>query len=61
MMEKGISIYPKEAVKEVERKSLKLESGLTIPFTYCIWAMGAACHDLARTLQDQGLAVSADG
>ncbi|CAJ1932211.1 unnamed protein product [Cylindrotheca closterium] len=61
LVERGISIRFREIVKEVDQNFLKLESGLLIPFTYCIWATGAACHDLAPTLQDRGLAVSANG
>jgi NADH dehydrogenase FAD-containing subunit len=58
----GIYMIFQSAVDRVEGGCLHLESGMTIPFTYCFWATGAAPHHLtSQVLQKRGLAVTSDG
>jgi selenide,water dikinase len=61
LLKKGIYICFHANVVEVEKNFLKLKSGMKVLFSYCVWATGAGCHDLARTLQHRGLAVTPDG
>lgn len=61
LLEKGIYICFRASVVEVEKDFLKLKSGMKVPFSHCVWATGAGCHDLARTLQQRGLAVTLEG
>lgn len=61
LVEKGITIMFNATVVEVEEGCLRLMSGMKVPFSYCLWATGAGCHDLARTLQQHGLNATQDG
>ena len=48
-------------VTAVESSCVLLENGLRIPFTHCVLATGAGCHDLASIMEQRGLAMTADG
>lgn len=61
LLQKGICICFHANVIEVQKYMLKLKSGMTVPFSCCVWATGAGCHDLATTLKNRGLAVTTDG
>ncbi|KAG7363528.1 selenophosphate synthase [Nitzschia inconspicua] len=62
LADRGIYMIFQSAVDRVDDGCLHLESGMTVPFSYCFWATGAAPHHLANTvLPKRGLAVSSDG
>lgn len=62
LADSGIFMIFQSAVDRVEEGCLHLESGMSIPFSYCFWATGAAPHHLARTqLPKNGLAISKEG
>jgi selenide,water dikinase len=61
LQQKEIQIYYNARVTEVQKDSILFECGLRIPFTHCLLASGAGCHDLALVLKQRGLATTPDG
>ncbi|KAL3938643.1 MAG: hypothetical protein SGARI_001663, partial [Bacillariaceae sp.] len=62
LSDRGITMMFHSAVNRVEQNALYLESGLKVPFSYCIWATGAVPHDLSCvTLCERGLATNEEG
>jgi selenide,water dikinase len=61
LQQKGIQIYYDTRVTEVQKDSILFECGMRIPFTHCLLATGAGCHDLALALKQRGLATTPDG
>jgi NADH dehydrogenase FAD-containing subunit len=62
LADRGIYMMFHSAVDRVDEGCLHLESGMTIPFSYCFWATGAAPHYLtSHVLPKRGLAVTSDG
>jgi NADH dehydrogenase FAD-containing subunit len=59
---RGIYMMFQSAVDRVDEGCLHLESGMTVPFSHCFWATGAAPHHLtSHVLPKRGLAVTSDG
>ena len=48
-------------VKSVSKDYVELESGESISCSFCVWATGAAAHDLSHSLKRNGLKMSTDG
>ena len=61
LLKKGITMVFNATVVEAQEHFLILCSGMKVPYNYCVWATGAGCHDLARTLQSRGLDVIQKG
>lgn len=61
LQQKEIQIYYDTRVTEVQKDSIRFDCGMRIPFTHCLLATGAGCHDLAIVLQQRGLATTPDG
>jgi selenide,water dikinase len=59
---KGIEMRHRAYTKEVHADHLVLDDGTTLEFTHCIWAAGAAAHDLANVaMRKRGIAVTDKG
>jgi selenide,water dikinase len=54
---RGIKVRHNCRVMEVTATHVSLACGDAVPAEHVIWATGAACHPLAETLRDRGLAV----
>ncbi len=61
LVQKGIVVFFQSLVTYVERNSLHLESGMTIPFSYCLWATGPGPNELVQGLRKNGLGVTDEG
>jgi NADH dehydrogenase FAD-containing subunit len=61
LIEKDLTLCFNATVVKVDEDFVHLATGMKVPYTYCLWATGAGCHDLARTLQQRGLDVTPDG
>jgi selenide,water dikinase len=61
LADKRIDVQHGCTVSEVCEDSVRLGTGEEIDFTLCLWATGAGAHDLARKLEQKGLAVSDRG
>lgn len=59
--QKATQIYYNTQVTEVQEDSILFDCGMKIPFTHCLLATGAGCHDLALALKQRGLATTTDG